>query len=672
MKRLLLLCFLAASIVTAGYAQDIKKNQKAASKLAKEGFKELDEDSPDFEAALKMFVDATKLDGRNATYHFYAAVCQINMLNKQGTADHLKRAVAINANLKEAHYLLGVMAQLEYKFSDAVKHYESYKEKLSGEELERTDILRLISRFYTGERSVDLAEYIRIIGLEKIIAKRIEECNHGQKLIDNPVEAIVTNLGKTVNTIYPDYVPVITADESQIFFTSRNPTTTGGEIEHYDGLPFEDVYFSIHKEGKWSAPENMGRPINTKTHDAIAGLSANGLTLYLYKDDNAGDLYECKKRGTDWSRPRPMKEINSSWADKSVTISADEQLLFFTSNRKGGIGGYDIYMSTREGDDKWSAPVNMGPAVNTEYDEEGVFFHPDGRTLYFSSKGHSSMGGYDVFKTILQADSTWSKPENLGYPINTTGDDIFFVLSASGLHGYYSSHRKGGVGKSDLYRISMPVAMRIKKNEEDSVAAPVNPLTLVTGIITDDEKNIVVANLYSDGSSGKYLVALPSGRNYGITVKKEGYLFHSENFDIKASEDYHEVQKDIALKKIAVGSKIVLRNIFFDFDSPSLTDASIGELKRLVKLLNDVPTLKIEISGHTDNKGSDAYNKKLSGERAASVVTYLVKNGIDASRLRSAGYGEERPMADNANPDGSDNPEGRQLNRRVEFEILEN
>ena len=286
---------------------------------------------------------------------------------------------------------------------------------------------------------------------------------------------------------------------------------------------------------------------------------------------------------------------------------------------------------------------------------------------------------------------------NLGYPINTPDDDVFFVISASGKHGYYSSIKNDGMGEKDIYRVTFlgPEKPPVLNNEDNLLASLTNPvsetvieevieirtvaLTILKGTVTDalslqkveagielidNEKNKIIANFKSNSKTGKYLVSLPAGKNYGLAVKAEGYLFHSENFDIPKTAGYSEVIKDIALKKVAVGSKIVLKNIFFDFDKATLRDESTSELERLTKLLNDVPTLKIEISGHTDSKGADAYNQKLSERRAHAVVNYLVAAGIVEDRLTYKGVGEAEPVATN------DTDEGRQENRRTEFKVI--
>jgi len=322
--------------------------------------------------------------------------------------------------------------------------------------------------------------------------------------------------------------------------------------------------------------------------------------------------------------------------------------------------------------------------------------HPDGKTLYFSSKGHRNMGGYDIFKSVNE-NGKWSEPENIGYPINTPDDDVFFTMAASGIRGYYSSERIGGVGGQDIYVITFlgaekPVIFNTEDellaitsqpikaaNIESAVEIKTSQVTLLKGNVKDEqtltplyavlelydnELNQKIASFETNSATGRFLVSLPSGKNYGLSVKAEGYLFHSENFNISSSQGYQEIEKDILMKKIEVGRSIVLNNIFFDFNKATLRPESASELDRLTELLKEMPKLKIEISGHTDNIGSAAYNIKLSESRAQAVVDYLIKKGIDKSRLEFKGYGFEQPIASN------DTDEGRQLNRRTEFKII--
>ncbi|MPM67743.1 hypothetical protein SDC9_114667 [bioreactor metagenome] len=417
--------------------------------------------------------------------------------------------------------------------------------------------------------------------------------------------------------------------------------------------------------------------------------------MFIYKDVNNGDIYECKLKGDKWDKPVALpKTINSKFHESSVSLSPDGRTMYFISDKEGSVGGRDIWVSTLDKKGKWGKAINLKD-LNTIYDEESIFMHPDGKTLYFSSQGHKTMGGFDIFKSTFE-NGKWGEPVNLGYPINTPEDDLFFTIAASGMHAYMMSDtRKNGFGDRDLYMVTFILEKPVLTNSEDNLIAwrtePVSEtviestlavntasLTLLKGrvldeatkqpveasiILTDLTKNEELATFTSNSATGKYLVSLPSGKNYGIAVKADGYLFHSENFDIPNAAAYQEIEKDIYLKKVEVGKEIVLKNIFFDFNKSTLRPESKNELENLVQLMKENPTLKIEISGHTDNVGSAAYNKTLSQARAKAVVDYLIAAGISSDRMTSVGYGFDKPIASN------DTDEGRQLNRRTEFKI---
>ncbi|MDD5570934.1 MAG: OmpA family protein, partial [Bacteroidales bacterium] len=334
----------------------------------------------------------------------------------------------------------------------------------------------------------------------------------------------------------------------------------------------------------------------------------------------------------------------------------------------------------------WSEAVNIGPVINTNYDEESVFIHPDGKTLYFSSKGHKTMGGYDVFFSVYE-NGVWSEPVNLGSPVNSPYDDVFFVLSASAQHGYFASDRENGFGDMDLYKMTYVKDKPLANNEENVTDSSTiitnlfevkNRLYIVKGEVIDEEtgrpipatiqvvdneKNEVIASFENNSTTGKYIVSLPAGKNYGMSIKADNYLFESENFNIASDANYMEVMKHFSMKRVEIGKKVVLNNIFFDFDMSILKKESIFELENLIEFLNKMPKVKIEISGHTDIIGSDKYNQQLSEERAKAVVEYLTKRGIDKDRLSFVGYGRKQPKASN------DTEEGRKLNRRTEFKV---
>jgi outer membrane protein OmpA-like peptidoglycan-associated protein len=681
MKKTALIYIVLFSIIFSATAQNVeftkdnfptkKKELKEIQKEIKEGDKLFIQGKGMYLEAIEYFIKAYNFNPDNADINYKIGKCYLFTVDKIKAADFLNRAIELKATVApDVLYLLGQAYHINHEFEKAIEKYEAYKNSLSPK------VLREV---------------------QDEIDKKIEECGNGKVLIKTPIRVFIDNVGSAINTQYDEYSPIINADESMMIFTSRRNTTTGEDRDPRDLAFFEDIYISYKDNGNWKRPENPGKPINTKTHDATVGLSADGQKLFVYKGENGGDLFECHLKGDEWSTPKRLdKTINTKYHESSATFSYDGKIIYFVSDRDGGFGGRDIYMSELNEKGKWGDAKNLGSIINTKYDEEGVFMHPDGKTLYFSSKGHSSMGGYDIFKTVLE-NGTWSKPENIGYPINTAGNDVFFAMSASGIHGYYSSAMPGGKGKQDIYMVTFlgpdkPVINNTEENLLACIAKPVSDnamqevevvtasLTLLKGkvldqitlepleaqiILTDNETNEVIATFTSNSATGKYLVSLPSGKNYGIAVKAEGYLFHSENFNIPNNAQYQEIEKDFYLKKVEVGSKIVLKNVFFDFAKATLRQESESELNRLAKLLTDVPGMKIEVSGHTDNVGSDQANQILSEKRAKSVVDYLVvEKGIDRDRLTYVGYGESEPIATN-NTD-----EGRQQNRRTEFKVL--
>ncbi|MDQ3192965.1 MAG: OmpA family protein [Bacteroidota bacterium] len=507
-----------------------------------------------------------------------------------------------------------------------------------------------------------------------VVDKKIAECGYGKELTEKKINVEIVNLGESINTAYEEYAPVISADESVLIFTSRRPGNKKEKNDPRSNL-FENIYVSERKDGNWTFSERLDEAINfPRYHNSNIAISNDGQKLLIYKDDRGiGNIYESVLKGKKWTDPKILEgDINSDYHESSASYSYDEKTIYFISERIGGQGGKDIWMSKRNKNNKWDEAINLGPTINSEFEEESVFAHPDGKTLYFSSKGHSSMGGFDIFKTKIDENGIWGAPENLGYPVNTPGDDLFFVMAANGKTAYYASARSEGNGGMDIYKLNF-----IETKEEIKT----NYVVLLKGTVTDEadgspieatieitekENNESTGLFSSNSASGNYLVSLPSGKNYGISVNAENYLFHSEYIQVMKSGEYTEIIKNIKLKRLNKGSRIVLNNIFFDYGKDSLTNESMSELDQLYKLLNESPKLKIEISGHTDNQGSADYNKSLSEKRAKSVVIYLTGKGISPVRLTFKGYGFDRPVAEN------DTEEGRQLNRRTEFEIIEN
>lgn len=499
-----------------------------------------------------------------------------------------------------------------------------------------------------------------------------EQLKAGATLKLTPEKVEVNNLGSGINGVEADYFPSVTADESMLLFTSTREGSTGGKNK--EGVNDEDLWYSMKSEdGKWGLTQNFGIPVNTKNNNGIASFTGDGQFVVCGRcnePDGYGscDIYGATLTGNSWNTPINLGSvINSKSWDAQVSIAADGKTLVWSSNREGGYGEQDLWMSKKNEKGFWTEAKNLGGVINTEGNEYSPFLHPDGKTLYFSSNNHSPrIGGIDIYKSNLNDDGTWSKPENLGYPINTEKNDLYFVQTPSGLKGYFASDREGGLGLYDIYEIVYP---QEKKSSLITFVGYV--IDEVTGLpieanikVEDIDSNTIVGEYVSNSATGKFVVILTPGRNYSMTVSKDNFLFYSENFNVSDTAVFQEIKKEVKMQKIEEGKKIVLNNIFFQTGKSELTESSALEIGKLYDLLIQNPSINVEISGHTDNVGGDAENMKLSFDRAKVVVETLVSKGIPSSRLIAKGYGKTQPIAPN------DTPENKQLNRRTEFKIL--
>lgn len=627
------------------------QNEKKLLKNAEENFL-----YKEYGAALDNTKQLLSTQADNAKVNFIHGASLFEMYHKVEALKYLKKAYKINPHIHpELPWYYARALHFNNFFDEAAKMYQV-----------------AIAKLELGSPQYKEANLLK------------KQCSYAKQMIKDSSNAKIINLGNIINSEYAEYVPVISTDESIMFFTAMHPDNHGNK--EGDAVLYEDIYVTEKVNGQWKKPHNPGPPLNGKGHDAVVAISPDGQRLFVYKHKNGGDIYETDLNGDQWGELKKLnKNINTKYNEPSVSISADGKTLYFVSDKPGGLGGKDIYVSHKNSEGEWGEGKSLGSIVNTPYDEDAPFIHPNGKDLYFSSKGHKGLGGYDIFKVEVRKDGSYSKPINLGYPINTADDDIYFVLSADGKTGYYSSAREGGVGEKDIYKIQMPQPKKpdtIKK--ETKVDTPIvasNPLTILKGRVfdgvaltslkahiklVDNEKNALIAEFYSNSKTGKYLVSLPSGKNYGISIECEGYLFHSENFNIPITKDYQEVQKDFPLHKIQVGSHVVLKNVFFDFNKATLRKESQPELNRIYNFMQKFPKIRVRIAGYTDNIGSDEYNETLSQKRAESVVQYLIDKGIEASRLEAKGYGETDPI------DTNETEEGRQNNRRTEVIILKN
>jgi len=491
----------------------------------------------------------------------------------------------------------------------------------------------------------------------------IADAKFAKEAVKHPVPFNPIAVGSGVNTDRLEMFPYLTADEKTILFMRRD-----GEGKSAN----EDFYESHYVDSTWTVAKNLGSPLNSDYQDGAISVTEQGTEMYFASSRMGGygnvDIYYSQKKNGAWQTPINLgKRINTPAWDSQPTISADGKTLYFASTRDGGLGGSDIWMTQKDSSGHWTNPVNVGKPINTYFDEQTPFIHPDGQTLYFSSYGHPGMGSADIFLSRKDANGKWSEPQNLGYPINTKDAEGSFYVSTDGKHAYFASDLKKQTDDYDLYYFNLPNELKplpvnylkgIITNAEsgEKISADVQLIDLASGNVMN--------SFSSDPASGYYLISIPSGKNYALNVSKKGFLFHSENFSLADHNPSEPYELNIKLQPMKTGESVVLKNIFFETGSAELKKESTVELDKLISLLKENPTMKIEIGGHTDNVGSDNDNLALSENRAKSVYDYLIKVGVGAARLSFKGYGETKPIATN------DTEEGRAQNRRTEFTVV--
>lgn len=504
----------------------------------------------------------------------------------------------------------------------------------------------------------------------------VESCAFAQEAVKTPVPFEPENLGPNVNTKEGEYYPCITADDGTLLFT-RDVHDGSGMYGHQ-----EDFFTStIDAAGNWSVAQPI-RNVDTEQNEGAGTLSPDGRFIIFtacagidgYGAGRTGmgscDLFISRRIGDKWSPPENLgAPVNSRNWESQPSLASDGRTLYFIRGLQAadGIKSMDIFASRLQDDGSFSRPEPLPKTINTAHQEESVQIHPDGRTLYFSSNGHPGMGGLDIFVSRMRDDGSWGTPQNLGYPINTSGDENSLLVNAKGDVAYFASDRKGGEGDLDLYRFTLPESAKptpvgyIHGTVKD--AATGNPVEADVELFDLATGKLATA-AYSDPRTGEFLVCLPSGRDYALNASAQGFLFHSQNYNVATSTSGKPHELTVALSPIKAGETIALRNIFFETSSYALLPASDAEIANLEKLLKATPALRIELGGHTDDVGDDKANQLLSEQRANAVRDRLLAKGIDPARITAAGYGETKPVVPN------DSDEHRALNRRTEVRVL--
>jgi OOP family OmpA-OmpF porin len=491
----------------------------------------------------------------------------------------------------------------------------------------------------------------------------------------------IENIGPDINTSYPELRPTISSDGKLLFFIRQNhPYNT-----KFNVVPnSQDIWFSEKDSlGKWSKAVHLGYPLNTSEYNAVFWISPDNNRILIRNAFINGDYFGngvsmcyLTKFG-NWSKPEMLQIKNYEKYDKGnqygATMASDGQTLLLYMSEKEGSFNNDIYVCFLQTDGTWSEPKSLGKKINLpKYNEMTPYLASDGETLYFSSDRPGGLGDNDIWKSkrLDKSWQKWSDPINLGSPINTPGWDAFFTLDAGGEYAYMTTD-VDTYGESDIVKIKLlekekpnPVVL-VSGNVYNAKTKEPLSASLIYETLPDGEE---AGNGISNPVDGAFKMVLPYNKNYSIRATADHFFAISENLNLDSliKAGYKEIHKDLYLVPIEIGQVVRLNNVFFDFDKWDLRSESYIELNRVVKLLTDNPAIEIEMSAHTDSRGSDDYNFKLSDHRAKSVMEYIISKGIARSRITSHGYGESKPIATN------DTDEGRQLNRRVEFKILKN
>jgi outer membrane protein OmpA-like peptidoglycan-associated protein len=620
-----------------------------------------------------VFSQSYSTENKRAIKFFQAATQAYQYTEYDKSLDYVNEAINKDENFIEAYlFKAQVLNVLERTMDEA----DTYKKAIMVNDafFKYTYLNSAKAHFRAGQYDIAKQHALSFMDVAELkksdieSAKRIvQQIVFAKKSMANPVEIDPHPLNDYINGAGDVYWPSMTVDNSVFYFTAKLPASVAGFQE--------DIYRSVVRNDSFGRPFRLNNELLSPANEGASFISPDGRFL-LYTGcrmrDGFGscDLYISRKNGDKWERGVNMGgKVNSNAWDSRPVISSDGNTLYFSSNRKGGKGRSDIYLcrKTGETDDgypEWGKPINLGDSVNTKGDEFAPFIHADNKTLYFSSDYHLGLGGQDIFMVKKKGPNDWSTPQNLGYPINKNTDEIGLFIDAPGDFAYYATDDSDT--KRSIYRFAVPEAIKpdyvtyVKLFVRDKETF--RPLSAVVNLF-DIQSGETITDIKAEGSDGSALVSLPSNARYGLMIEKKGYLFYSDHFDLVQKNENFVKELTIDLQPIKTGQSVVLNNVFFKFNSFELSDESIAELIRLQRFLEQNSQLHVEISGHTDNKGDDAYNQELSQQRAKAVYDYLITKGIEVSRLSYKGYGMRKPIAENTTI------EGRAKNRRTEMTV---
>ncbi len=599
----------------------------------------------DFESAAKLFKKAIGKDSSYIKAYMDLASCYLQKKAHRKRRKVLGKVIEKKPEFKDPYYNLASDYYINQSYSEAIKYYKKFLE------------FRNLKNHY-----------------KNLAKKRLKKARFRVKLMENPVQFDAKNVGKGVNTDKNEYWPVLTIDRKTLYFTRqllKNKKARG--MRKYN----EDIYKS-KRDGKnnWKRAKKLKGNLNSrKNNEGAIAISPNGRYIIFTGcqwPDTRGrcDLYYSRQIKGKWIEPRNLgRPVNTKAKETQPSIAFDGNTLYFASNRGNKRGNLDIWKSKRTENGTWGKPERLSDSINTKKAEQSPFIHSDNQTLYFASKGHKGMGNFDLFYSRRDtATGKFQKPKNLGYPINKKGKEIGLFVSSDGKTAFFASEKEGGFGGLDIYQFTLPEHARAKevtyvkgKIEDGLTNRNLNAQVKLKDLKSGD----VVVETESSKGKGEFLVPLHSDKDYGLNITKKNYIFYSEHLPIKSYDSAKPFHFEVKLDRIKEGKKAILNNIFFEFDSHKLKKTSKSDLQELIKFMQTNPGVVVQIQGHTDNKGSDQYNQKLSQKRAKSVYEHLInKGGIPDERLDYKGFGEKEPIATN------ETEEGRAKNRRTEFKII--
>lgn len=588
----------------------------------------------------------------------------LNMLNE---------AIQKDKNFSEAYFRIALIYKTQRHYDKAISYYHqglalnADVKKQKAYFLELGEVYQFVGDY---EKSLQfLNRYLdneimnkRNIELATLLKRNSVYALKNQKVVTDfrPKE-----LSDTVNAFPMQYFPVLTADEQELIFTRR----LGGRDTDDEDL----VVVRKNSDGRWGRPFSVSDAINSRLNEGTCTISADGRQLIFTscagrRGYGSCDLFESRKNGDTWTTPVNLgPQVNSAAWESQPSLSADGNMLFFVSDRRGGLGNKDIYVSYKLNNNQWTRAENLGNKINTPYEEISPFIHVNGRTLFFASNGRPGFGGFDLYRSERE-NNVWSEPVNFGSPVNTHEDQFSLYITADGSRGFYSHEDNDKVNSSKIVEITIPEDLRLRyvSNYVKGVVLDKKtrkPLKAKVELYNINQK-LLTSSVYSDSVNGEYLMVLTQGAEYALYVNSPGYLFQSLNFNYESEIQHAPVAMDILLDPAELGASAVLNNIFFEFNKFDVQEKSSTELDKVVRFMNENPGLRVEISGHTDNAGTAAYNLQLSQRRSHAVAQYLIDHGVDVSRLEQKGYGAGKPIKPN------DTEENRQINRRIEFRII--